>query len=158
MLETTTLFTKVSLCFTQTCICWALFLLFARVEMTTDTHPHKHRNETKALLLRFKPGLCFSRGRPPLWTGAAVDRLPASPSKATLSRATWRSSTGSRRRGSWRVLRNPRIQPLSRQMLKGHLDPRGSLPGFLSVAFPLESAPWCLPGLWVLMTALLASF
>lgn len=38
MLETTYLFIKVSLCFTQACICRAVFLLLARVEMTTHTH------------------------------------------------------------------------------------------------------------------------
>lgn len=54
MLETTALFIKVSLCFTQTYICWALFFLFARVEMTTHTHTHTNTELKRKKSFAFK--------------------------------------------------------------------------------------------------------
>lgn len=62
MLEAICLFIKVCLCFTWTCICWAVFLLFALVEDNTYMQTNKQIYKQKPLLLTLNKGWTWAKG------------------------------------------------------------------------------------------------
>lgn len=95
MLDIISLFIKVCLCVTQTCICWAVFFIICPGK-NDNTCTHK-----KTLLLRFKEGMHQSQGQHAseskklFWIGSLPPSSETASSRAIWSALhAWRSDAG----------------------------------------------------------------